>query len=79
MGGDKHADRVGFFLEVDDFDTSYERLRSHGVEFLTEPCDEPYGRFAVFRDISGNRWDLLSKKHHHPRSEPDRPTGATSS
>ncbi len=30
-----------------------------GVRFLTEPKAESYGTFAVFLDISGNKWDLL--------------------
>ena len=34
-------------------------MRAAGVEFLTEPRTEPYGRLVVFRDIAGNRWDLL--------------------
>lgn len=34
-------------------------MRDAGVEFLTEPRTEPYGRLAVFRDVVGNRWDLL--------------------
>jgi hypothetical protein len=29
------------------------------VEFLTEPRTEPYGQVAVFRDIAGNKWDLI--------------------
>lgn len=57
--GTQAAGRVGFFLRVDDFGDSYARMREHGVEFLTEPRDEPYGRVAVFRDIAGNKWDLL--------------------
>ena len=57
--GNQHAGRVGFFLRVDDFDTSYQHMHAAGVEFLTEPRTEPYGRVVVFRDISGNRWDLL--------------------
>lgn len=57
--GDQFAGRVGLFLRVDDFDASYARMRAAGVEFLTEPRDEPYGRIAVFVDIAGNRWDLL--------------------
>jgi len=57
--GNQHAGRVGFFLQVDDFDRSYERMRNAGVTFLTPPRSEPYGRVAVFRDIAGNRWDLL--------------------
>jgi catechol 2,3-dioxygenase-like lactoylglutathione lyase family enzyme len=53
------AGRVGFFLEVDDFDASYERMSAAGVEFVDGPRSEPYGRVAVFLDIAGNRWDLL--------------------
>jgi hypothetical protein len=33
-----------------------------GVEFVTAPRDEAYGRVAVFLDIAGNRWDLLGPK-----------------
>ncbi|WP_432899302.1 VOC family protein [Micromonospora matsumotoense] len=57
--GDQVAGRVGFFLQVDDFDTVHRRLVEAGVEFVKPPRTEPYGRVAVFRDIAGNRWDLL--------------------
>jgi uncharacterized glyoxalase superfamily protein PhnB len=35
------------------------RMLDHGVEFIAEPRDAPYGRVAVFLDLSGNEWDLL--------------------
>ena len=57
--GEQFAGRVGLFLRVNDFDAAYERMTSAGVEFLTAPRMEPYGRVAVFADIAGNRWDLL--------------------
>jgi len=57
---DQVAGRVGFFLEVDDVDTSYQRMTAARVEFLTEPRTAPHGRFAVFCDIAGNRWDLIT-------------------
>jgi catechol 2,3-dioxygenase-like lactoylglutathione lyase family enzyme len=57
--GNQAAGRVGFFLHVDDFDAAYQRMTAAGVEFSTAPRTEPYGRVAVFRDIAGNRWDLL--------------------
>jgi len=57
--GNQVAGRVGFFLRVDDFDASYDRMVTAGVEFVTGPRTEDYGRLAVFVDISGNRWDLL--------------------
>jgi len=57
--GNQVAGRVGFFLRVDDFEASYDRMVTAGVEFVTKPRTEDYGRLAVFVDISGNRWDLL--------------------
>lgn len=57
--GAQWAGRVGLFLQADDFAAQYQRMQSAGVEFVTEPRDEPYGRVAVFLDVAGNRWDLL--------------------
>ncbi len=57
--GNQFAGRVGFFLRVDDFDKVYDRMVGAGVEFVSPPRIEPYGRLAVFRDIEGNRCDLL--------------------
>ena len=57
--GKQVAGRVGFFLRVDNFDQTYDQMISRGVEFVTEPRTESYGKVAVFRDVAGNRWDLL--------------------
>jgi catechol 2,3-dioxygenase-like lactoylglutathione lyase family enzyme len=57
--GRQVAERVGFFLHVDDFDASHAQMTSAGVRFLTAPRTEPYGRVAVFLDIAGNKWDLI--------------------
>ena len=62
--GEQHAGRVGFFLRADDFDATYDRLVAAGVELMGEPRNEPYGRVVVFRDIAGNRWDLLGPAEH---------------
>lgn len=51
--------RVGFFLRVDEFGAAYQRMLAAGVEFTRPPRAEPYGQVAVFRDIAGNKWDLL--------------------
>ena len=56
------AGRVGFFVEVESFDAALERLKSAGVSFDEEPRDEPYGKVVVFRDLYGNRWDLIEPK-----------------
>ncbi len=60
--GDQFAGRVGLFLRVDDFDAAYDRMRAAGVEFVGEPRREPYGDVVVFRDVAGNRWDLLGPR-----------------
>ena len=57
--GAQFSGRVGLFLRVDDFDDAYRHMADHGVEFEGEPRDEPFGRFVVFNDIAGNKWDLL--------------------
>lgn len=57
--GNQFAGRVGFFLQVDDFDAAYERMVGSGVTFVKPPRRESYGRVAVFLDIAGNKWDLL--------------------
>jgi catechol 2,3-dioxygenase-like lactoylglutathione lyase family enzyme len=57
--GRQAAGRVGFFLRVDDFAAAHARMVAAGVTFEGEPRSEPYGRVAVFRDVAGNRWDLL--------------------
>ena len=61
--GNQTAGRVGFFLTVDDFDARYEHMVASGVEFTSPPRTEPYGKVAVFVDIAGNKWDLLSRPH----------------
>ena len=57
--GRQAAGRVGFFLNVEDFDAAYARMASAGVRFPGAPRTEPYGRVAVFLDIGGNKWDLI--------------------
>lgn len=65
--GKQWAGRVGLFMHVEDFEVQYHRMKKAGVEFLEEPRDEKYGRVVVFRDICGNKWDLLgsSKQSRH--------------
>ena len=57
--GQQFAGRVGMFLRVDDFDGAYRRMVAAGVQFVSPPREEAYGRVAVFLDIEGNKWDLL--------------------
>lgn len=60
--GRQFAGRVGLFLRVEDFDAAFARMTAAGVQFVSPPRDEPYGRIAVFADLEGNRWDLLGPR-----------------
>ena len=60
--GEQFAGRVGLFLRVEDFDAALARLRAANAEIVTAPRDEPYGRVVVFRDLAGNKWDLLGPR-----------------
>jgi catechol 2,3-dioxygenase-like lactoylglutathione lyase family enzyme len=67
--GSQYAGRVGLFLRVEDFDRARTRMVEQGIQFVTEPRDEPYGRVAIFLDVAGNKWDLLGP----PPLSPTRP------
>ena len=57
--GNQTGGRVLFFLHTDNFDSDYEKFKSIGVEFLEGPWNHSYGKVAVFRDLYGNRIDLI--------------------
>lgn len=57
--GNQFGGRVGFFLSTDNFEKTQARMQDAGVIFEEPPRKEPYGTVAVFRDLHGNRWDLL--------------------
>jgi len=57
--GNQFGGRVGLFAYTDDFQAARRRLVEAGGTFEEEPRREPYGTVAVFRDIYGNRWDLV--------------------
>ncbi|MEM8782901.1 MAG: VOC family protein [Planctomycetota bacterium] len=57
--GDQTGGRVSFFLYTADFWRDYETYRKRGVAFVRGPRVEKYGTVAVFRDVSGNLWDLV--------------------
>ncbi len=58
--GDQTGGRVFLFLQTADFWNDYERFRTAGVEFVRAPEEAEYGTVAVFKDLYGNLWDLIS-------------------
>lgn len=59
MIGLQFAGRVGLFWKVDEFETTYERLKKADVRFAGDVRAEAYGKVVVFYDVSGNKWDLI--------------------
>lgn len=57
--GNQAGGRVLFFLHTDDLSADYTKMRERGVEFVEEPHQESYGTVAVFKDLYGNRIDLI--------------------
>ncbi len=60
--GNQSGGRVFLILNTDDFDRDYNAFTDKGVTFLEEPRDEIYGKVAVFKDMFGNKWDLIEPK-----------------
>jgi len=57
--GNQAVGRVLFFMQSDDLDSDYKKLCDLGVEFTESPREESYGKVAVFKDLYGNRIDLI--------------------
>ncbi len=60
--GNQTGGRVFLFLYTDDFWRDYHAYIENGIRFVREPKQEEYGMVAVFEDIYGNLWDLISEK-----------------
>lgn len=50
------------FFTTDDCWKTYNELKDRGVEFVSEPEDQPYGIDVGFRDPSGNHFRLSQLK-----------------
>lgn len=57
--GNQTGGRVFLFLQTNDLARDYERMKANGVVFEEQPRVEEYGTVVVFRDLYGNKWDLL--------------------
>lgn len=64
--GNQTGDRVFLILKTDDFDRDHARFKKAGIEFLEEPRLEAYGKVVVFRDVFGNKWDLIEPLANQP-------------
>ena len=60
--GNQTGGRVFLFLQTDDFWRDYRNYQARGVDFTEEPREETYGTVVVFRDLYGNKWDLIQRR-----------------
>ncbi len=60
-----HEARIGAFQAIsftcDNVEKTYNELVAKGVEFKAPPAKQPWGTFAMFKDVDGNEFVLSSK------------------
>jgi catechol 2,3-dioxygenase-like lactoylglutathione lyase family enzyme len=57
--GNQTGGRVFLFLHTDDFMRDFSSMKIKGIEFISEPRTEVYGKVVVFKDLYGNLWDMI--------------------
>ena len=59
-----HEDWIGTFFNgsfaCDDVRAAYRQLGARGVTFTSEPKEQSWGAFAIFKDPDGNQFVLSS-------------------
>jgi hypothetical protein len=60
--GNSTGGRVGFFLYTDNFAQTYKTYLTCGIEFTETPRNEKFGQVVVFKDMYGNKWDLIENR-----------------
>jgi lactoylglutathione lyase len=51
----------GLVFACDDIRATWRELAGRGVEFTEEPSEQPWGRWAQFRDPDGNEHGLIER------------------
>ena len=62
---DGHEDRIGTFTGVsfntDNVEKTHADYIARGVEFSEGPTKQPWGTYAIFKDVDGNQFVLSQK------------------
>jgi catechol 2,3-dioxygenase-like lactoylglutathione lyase family enzyme len=66
--GDQAGGRVFLFLYTDDIDRDRAAMEGKGVVFDEAIRLESYGRVCVFRDLYGQKWDLIELRQEQASS-----------
>src|SRR5207248_9226213 len=54
LSGEQGDDPVELWWQVEDVDAEHDRLRAAGVEIVSPPQDQPFGRALTVKDHAGN-------------------------
>lgn len=57
--GKQASDHVLLTIETDDCWRDFKEMKEKGVHFFGEPVEQFYGTEVVFKDLYGNRFDLI--------------------
>lgn len=57
--GRQASDHVFLTLQTDDCWRDFKEMKEKGVHFFGEPIEQFYGTEVVFKDLYGNRFDLI--------------------
>lgn len=57
--GKQASDHVFLTLQTDDCWKDFKEMKEKGVHFFGEPTEQFYGTEVVFKDLYGNRFDLI--------------------
>ena len=60
--GNQSGGRVYIFYHVNDFWAEYKRMQGLGVDFTEQPREEDYATVVVFKDLYGNKWDMIQPR-----------------
>ncbi len=62
---DEHKSRIGGFTGIsfhtDDLQRTYDEYTARGVEFTGPPTKQPWGSFAMFKDVDGNQFVVSAR------------------
>jgi predicted enzyme related to lactoylglutathione lyase len=59
LSTEQGGDPVELWWFVEDADASHDTMRTNGIEIVSAPRDEPFGRAFAIKDPSGNTLNLL--------------------
>ena len=60
--GGQTGGRVFLFLSTVNFEETYQKYLTNGVNFIEAPRCESYGMVVKFKDTYGNLWDLVQSR-----------------